>query len=67
MLEEKGGDPVQVTLEKAPDNVLPKCPFCKRRLDKVWIKAKGLGIVGQEQIVICPECESFFGFGSMMR
>jgi hypothetical protein len=58
---------MQVRFEKAPDKVLPKCPFCECRLDTVWIKTKGRGIVEQEQIVICPECESFLGFGSMMR
>jgi hypothetical protein len=58
---------MQVRFEKAPDKVLPKCPFCESRLDEVWIKAKGRGIVEQERIVICPKGESFLGFGSMMR
>jgi uncharacterized protein with PIN domain len=58
---------MQVRLEEAPEEVLPKCPFCKSRLEKVWIKAKGRGIIGQEQIVLCPECESFLGFGSKVR
>jgi hypothetical protein len=58
---------MQVMIEKAPENTVPKCPFCKSRLDRVWIKAKGLGIIGQEQIALCPECESFLGFGIKLR
>ena len=55
---------MKVEFEKAPDDVLPKCPFCKQKLDKVWVKPKGLGIVGQKQITISPKCESFPAYGS---
>jgi uncharacterized protein YbaR (Trm112 family) len=58
---------MEVKFEKAPDEVLPKCPFCKHRLDKIWIKSKGLGIVQQQQVIICPECESFLGYGIISR
>jgi hypothetical protein len=65
--EEEGDNFMEVKFEKAPDDVLPKCPFCKHRLDKVWVKLKGLGILAQKQIIICPACESFLGFGSVIR
>jgi len=53
-----------VTLEEAPKDVVPKCPHCRKPLAKIWIKAKGIGIVEQKQIIICPECECFLGFGT---
>jgi hypothetical protein len=57
---------MQLRFAKSPDRVLPKCPFCESRLDEVWIKANGRGIVEQEQLVMCPKWESFLGFGSMI-
>jgi uncharacterized protein YbaR (Trm112 family) len=56
---------MKVKFEKAPDDVLPKCPVCKHRLDKVWIKPHGLGVIEQKQVIICPKCESFLGYGSV--
>ena len=53
-----------IKVEEAPSNVVPKCPHCSELLDKIWIKTKGLGIVEQKQIIICPHCEAFLGYGS---
>lgn len=52
-----------VKLEEAPDGAIPKCPFCKANLDTLWIKKKGLGVLEQKQIIMCPQCESFGGYG----
>lgn len=54
-----------IKLEDAPKNVLPRCPKCDKRLDKIWIKTKGTGIVEQKQIVMCPYCETLLGYGTM--
>ncbi|HOB97205.1 MAG TPA: hypothetical protein PKM43_00500 [Verrucomicrobiota bacterium] len=54
-----------IKIEDAPKNVLPKCPKCDKRLDKIWIKTKGTGIVEQKQIVMCPYCETLLGYGTM--
>jgi hypothetical protein len=63
----QGVKAVDVTYERAPHDVFPKCPFCKERLEKVWIKKKGMGIMRQKQIIICPHCESFLAFGAVIR
>ena len=51
-------------IEEAPAKVVPKCPHCKERLNKIWFKSKGLGWIEQKQIIICPYCESFLSYGS---
>jgi uncharacterized Zn-finger protein len=48
-----------VNIEEAPGEVLPRCPYCKKDLDKIWIKRSGLGLYGQKEIVMCPYCQSF--------
>ena len=53
---------MKLKFEKAPDDVLPKCPFCKYPLDRIWEISKGRGIVEQQQVMICPQCESVLGF-----
>ena len=50
---------------KAPERVVPKCPYCKQELDKVWIMTKGIGMFQRKQVIICPKCESFLGYGSV--
>jgi hypothetical protein len=52
-----------VVLEEAPDGVNPKCPHCSKKLDKLWIKKRGLGVMEQKQIIMCPFCESLLGYG----
>ena len=34
-----------MVLEEAPREVVPKCPHCHQVLGKLWVKAKGVGIV----------------------
>ena len=53
-----------VKIEEAPKTAVPKCPKCEKRLDMVWIKTKGLGVVEQKQIIMCPYCETFLGYGT---
>ena len=53
-----------VELEEAPETARPKCPSCTHELRKLWIKKRGLGLMEQKQIIICPECECFLGFGT---
>ena len=52
-----------ILVEEAPKDSTPKCPFCKVKLEKVWIKKRGLGVLEQKQIIMCPSCESFLGYG----
>ena len=54
---------ISINLEEAPAGTIPKCPFCKERLNTIWIKKKGLGVLEQNQILICPSCESLLGYG----
>lgn len=52
-----------IELEEAPTGANPKCPFCKKQLLKLWIKKRGLGVMEQKQIIMCPYCESLLGYG----
>lgn len=54
-----------VKLKEAPEKEIPKCPKCEKELNEIWIKTKGTGIVEQKQIIMCPHCNSFLGFGTM--
>ena len=56
---------MKIKFERAPDEKLPKCPHCERRLDKVWIIPHGLGVWQQKQVLMCPGCETFLGYGSV--
>ncbi len=53
-----------VDITEAPSEEIPKCPKCEQYLSKIWIKTKGIGIVEQKQIIMCPNCKSFLGFGT---
>ncbi len=50
-------------VEEAPEGAIPKCPACDKQLDKVWIKKKGIGILEQKQIIMCPYCNALLGYG----
>ena len=52
-----------VLVEDAPEGAIPKCPDCQKKLEKVWLKKKGLGILEQKQILMCPYCEALLGYG----
>ena len=54
-----------IEVEEAPSGIVPKCPHCGEVLGKIWIKTKGLGIVEQKQVILCPHCEVFLGYGSV--
>lgn len=56
-----------IKYETAPDHVIPKCPYCKQLLEKVWVISKGLGVIQQQQVIVCPKCESFLGYGSVSK
>jgi hypothetical protein len=53
-----------IKIEEAPSEVVPKCPHCHEELSTIWIKAKGLGWIEQKQILLCPHCQAFLGYGS---
>ena len=52
-----------VKMVDAPVGAIPKCPKCEKDLDEIWMKFKGTGFVKKEQIIMCPHCKSFLGFG----
>ena len=52
-----------VMVEEAPEGTVPKCPYCNTLLDKVWIKKKGVGVLEQKQIIMCPHCKALLGYG----
>ena len=56
-----------VNFEPAPADTLPRCPFCKKDLDTIWVKSSGLGIRGQKEILICPHCQSLLSYSSWKR
>jgi hypothetical protein len=51
-------------IKPAPDDAIPKCPFCKEELREIWIKTKGSGFLEQKQVIMCPQCRAFLGYGS---
>ena len=58
---------MSIKYEQAPEHVVPKCPFCKQTLEKVWIMPRGIGMIQQQQAIVCPKCESFLGYGSIRK
>jgi len=56
-----------VQVVEAPGGAIPRCPACKKKLDRVWSLTKGLGIIEQRQILMCPHCEAFLGYGAIGR
>ncbi len=56
-----------VNLEEAPQEVAPRCPSCKKDLDRIWVKTSGLGFYGQKEILICPHCQSLLGYNAWKR
>lgn len=51
-------------LEDAPETAPPHCPFCKKELDRIWIKRKGLGWIEQQKVLMCPYCRAFLSYGT---
>jgi hypothetical protein len=56
-----------ISVVKAPDGKVPRCPYCKNHLETIWEKVSGLGIMGRKEILMCPHCESFLGYSSWKR
>lgn len=56
-----------VVLEAAPVGVVPICPQCKASLETIWTLVEGLGLWGQERILLCPHCRSFLGYNAWKR
>ena len=54
-------------IEDAPDTAMPRCPHCKAGLDRIWIYKQGRGFVEQKQILMCPHCQAFLGYGTFAR
>jgi len=54
-----------VKIEEAPRHVVPICPKCERELEVIWLKAKGSGLIQRQEIIMCPYCKAFLGFGTM--
>jgi hypothetical protein len=54
---------MEMKVEDAPERATPKCPHCEQRLDRIWIWKKGIGILEQKQVIMCPHCEAFLGYG----
>lgn len=54
---------MDIKVEEAPEKVVPKCPHCQQKLDRIWIWRKGLRVVQQRQLIMCPHCEVLLGYG----
>ena len=50
---------------EAPQDTVPICPHCQRDLHTIWIRRQGLGFFQQKQILMCPNCRAFLGYGSV--
>ena len=56
---------MDVVFERAPYNLVPKCPHCGNRLNRVWVVPQGLGFFQRRQLIVCPKCEAILGYGSV--
>jgi uncharacterized Zn-finger protein len=52
---------IGVMVEEAPAHIVPKCPYCQKKLKKIWTKSKGVLFMVKKQLVICPHCETLLG------
>jgi uncharacterized protein with PIN domain len=57
--------PPSLNLQKAPDDVLPLCPHCKKELTFLWVKEKGVGLIEKQKFLLCPHCRALLGYGSI--
>lgn len=57
--------PKKLDIQEAPDDVWPICPHCKKELEFIWVKSKGIGFIERKQFLLCPHCRSFLGFGNI--
>ena len=49
-------------IEDAPDEAVPICPNCKKKLYTIWSKSKWK-LTGARDILMCPYCNVFLGYG----
>ena len=56
-----------VNIAEAPEDKLPKCPYCKSQLDTIWAKSQGIGWAGKKLVLMCPYCEAFLGYNEWKR
>lgn len=56
-----------VKITEAPGDALPRCPHCSEDLPEVWVKIKGLGVLEQQKILMCPHCRAVIGYGTLGR
>ncbi len=56
-----------INIKEAPADVYPKCPHCKEKLTEILAKTEGTGLIGKDQILMCPHCQSFLGYGMYRR
>ena len=56
-----------IRMEEAPLDKFPRCPACKKDLDRIWVKSSGLGFKGQKEILMCPYCQGFLGYSAWKR
>ncbi|WP_024955695.1 hypothetical protein [Sulfurospirillum arcachonense] len=54
-----------ILIKEAPCDINPICPYCKEELFEIWLKTKGIGYIEQKQILLCPYCRAFLGYGSV--
>lgn len=62
-----GDREARVVLEHAPAGVVPICPQCRASLETIWTLVEGLGLWGQERILLCPHCRCFLGYNAWKR
>lgn len=56
-----------VRIIEAPEDRLPKCPYCDKDLTEIWSKSEGLGLAGKERILMCPHCRAMLAYGAWGR
>ena len=56
-----------VSFEPAPEEKLPRCPYCKEQLPVIWVKTDGMGFKGQRELCMCPHCEAFLAYSAWKR
>jgi len=56
-----------IQIVEAPQDKLPKCPYCSKDLDEIWSKSEGLGLAGKERILMCPHCQAMLAYGAWRR
>jgi uncharacterized protein YbaR (Trm112 family) len=56
-----------IRISEAPQESLPKCPYCRKELNEIWSKSEGLGLAGKERVLMCPHCRAMLAYGAWRR